>query len=1507
MKSFIKRGRIVATFLLFLFIGQMVSVKAAGVDDAITTDMKITITDSMRRLTVSNNSYQDDRGAIYSLQSIASLAMWFEYACTTSQLGFSKSEMSVYYNHLSSLINTYNSSYSETTDDLAISSQLDNFPLSSDDVKGYGEFAGKVVDQSVKTLNEYAGQIIDILKSDGDYDNLNDDEKKEYLNTDRCRLVCKALFKASERINNEYEDILSIGRKVQDVYGESSIYSRQVTQFLNYVNNDEYSDFIDKGRDLVNQEIETNAIADDFVGNSAIKRYESLIDGEESATVNSHYYKCIAASSVYRPLESKVGEKAFIEALLDLDDADEVEKVYQDNCSLKKPLYKATSDGDKFVKAEKVTIKEFITDLKKGNSGDLVALKGKFKRNEDGDAFAYYDGKGQAIYQDTLEDASDDPNTTKADDSNSDDSSDDSDSDDSSDDSNSDDSSDDSDGNSDKTDDNNSDNSDDSNSDDSNSNDDDTYKSSNSTDNGDEFIPNETVTDVDKLSDSYFSYGYKGSNVNAQSVTNTMLASNILIDNKAIDSISNVSARYLYVNPFGDIVLDDDTVVIPASANATYYSSEDRITYNPNTAAFMNFYPTVSLNSKDFSASGFAGKFICYMKTDKNGKSTDNGPTEYKPSAFGQTSTGPCTSIDDVYSAQSVLYKISSNEESLKTWGNGYDMMPLEITMFDGGSDKIQTMRAMEYSFVFHWKGIFSATRTQSQDLICIVPNSKLTVTYGSTTNLFPLTGDETDSDFIERCKYIAHRYYEGMSYSKEGECVGHNERYDYQKMTKLFECALDGLSNINTYVKNSMSEYEDKEKDNVLKRLVKSGVDWLVSGIGETKGAIGVSDAYSSPIFSSILFYFDEFLPFILVAVFVYFIAKYSRRKVNIIYAISGIIFSMVFVFFFLELVPNYLPIAVNGLVNNTSDDLAYNSMFMRFEQYNNAYSTNASVNSDSENDLDSCSINLYRINDIDLDNFCSRLKIDKQDLLSDKGVILDADSGLFVKGDVIKISLDRVMSSLSIKGSYTNDDIQNQYSITSTKYISSSLDYYCPYYAVVDSFIDKLNKFSKLYSIPSSQVYYPSIKSYKDSFMVSSYVNSDLFLNGQDLTVLKDNFNSLVYDNATDPTMFGDNNIDWLGLNEVMTNYISDNYDKVKETLWYKTMERQGYYSKGDLTDEEGLSKIINNVNKVTKRFLVANAEELNYISDENLIKLISLYATCELDRELGFIDDAIYPESLNYEELTINDVLLPIVTTDYGRYVAANMDLSDYVNEEFNWIGSLLLGIDILLCWLIVNIMKYAIPVMYLILLLCIIYRFVVKKDEVKTAVWGYIKVFGSLCLSYMVFIMCSSFVKKFNDSVFILVILLLVYGIILSIMSTIIYALLISKFDFGSVNVASTIKRMADKTPLRKVFGKFEKYKRDRDGVLSVDEKYDKFNRYSFNTSLDDVYGEEAYVNMMNEKHDGMLGSYRRTSKPSRLRLVLRKNKKEYDDFMDDDRSYYDNDDDNDKYNEYKFKV
>ena len=48
-----------------------------------------------------------------------------------------------------------------------------------------------------------------------------------------------------------------------------------------------------------------------------------------------------------------------------------------------------------------------------------------------------------------------------------------------------------------------------------------------------------------------------------------------------------------------------------------------------------------------------------------------------------------------------------------------------------------------------------------------------------------------------------------------------------------------------------------------------------------------------------------------------------------------------------------------------------------MRLEQYNNAYADVASVNSDSKTSLDSCSLNLYRIDPNDIDDFCNQLNI--------------------------------------------------------------------------------------------------------------------------------------------------------------------------------------------------------------------------------------------------------------------------------------------------------------------------------------------------------------------------------------------------------------------------------------------------------------------------------------------------------------------------------------------------
>ena len=151
-----------------------------------------------------------------------------------------------------------------------------------------------------------------------------------------------------------------------------------------------------------------------------------------------------------------------------------------------------------------------------------------------------------------------------------------------------------------------------------------------------------------------------------------------------------------------------------------------------------------------------------------------------------------------------------------------------------------------------------------------------------------------------------------------------------------------------------------------------------------------------------------------------------------------------------------------------------------------------------------------------------------------------------------------------------------------------------------------------------------------------------------------------------------------------------------------------------------------------------------------------------------------------------------------------------------------------------------------------------------------------------------------------------------------MATIINALVISKFDFGSVKVTSSIQKLGHKLKLDKIFnknllGKFRRNKREE----QEPEKWDKYSRYSFNTSLDDVYGEDAYINMMDKKHPDTFSNYN-VQRPRKVKMKIDRVNKEYGDFVSEGDSPDDykrkkknrnvkveDVSDKDKYEDYKF--
>ena len=155
------------------------------------------------------------------------------------------------------------------------------------------------------------------------------------------------------------------------------------------------------------------------------------------------------------------------------------------------------------------------------------------------------------------------------------------------------------------------------------------------------------ITDVSKMSQPVL---YVGTAKN-RAVDNftTAILTNIFEDSLGYSNIKNPDIRFLFMNAFGDIVLDDNMVVLPGLANPIMWDSN--AAYNPYTAAFMNAYPSILYKATYYSL---------YDKLDLN-----------KFVLFSDNSDkGSITGTEEVLSGgtfPSYLYKSNSTKSFSKT------------------------------------------------------------------------------------------------------------------------------------------------------------------------------------------------------------------------------------------------------------------------------------------------------------------------------------------------------------------------------------------------------------------------------------------------------------------------------------------------------------------------------------------------------------------------------------------------------------------------------------------------------------------------------------------------------------------------------------------------------------------------------------------------------------------------------------------------------------------------
>lgn len=979
-----------------------------------------------------------------------------------------------------------------------------------------------------------------------------------------------------------------------------------------------------------------------------------------------------------------------------------------------------------------------------------------------------------------------------------------------------------------------------------------------------EFTPDgNPITGEDKVSPPVFSWGkFKFS----QEVhMGTVVMQNIIKDVTNLKDFEKEN-HMLFMNAFGDIVTETNVVILPAASNPTLFNSDK--SFYPYSIGFMKPYPNLKANENVFKVGKRdEGKYLLEISA-RNDENNVSG-SELK---YGNDEKIKVSQVSD-----------TTNLNMFHSWDTN---MGLQANMRDMGSGKTSMFRFKHYDFKSDgwwgfakdtWADITTTGMFKDQYLMAKIPAD--VISDGKAVVLFESDlKDLSDQDL----GMIVNNYYWGIMADGDGNMTKPNGNLNTTLFSKyIVKEALNGVTNTQVYTKNIIKNYDEKVEEyantvtNIIRKLTKS----VISINGNVSGVLGIQGAYQEPLLGKMMVYCRTYMPYVVVAGILLVIIRLITRQVNLSQAcVSGTVVVVVSILFTTYL-PVWLPTLFNAANNNFARNLSYTTLLMKAENYDKVYSDNKDEKGNVL--MSTVSVNLAKLSNDDLDYICSKYDISKETLASGKATVINYEAGIFVQGNVLKCNVDKLFKNQPIVGSYVSDKKGGvTYAIKAKKMVSSQLDYYTPYHLIVNGFVENLNNFSSIYDLNRSTLRYKNMV--KDSFMVTSYMDSAIFL-------VPGDWQKVLEEEKTPPHIIDDiknkfdnskdnkDPYDFLGLRSFL-NHIPE---KAKSTLWYKTLVQNGYIEDDAVMQVDGakatgedaenaMNELVYYVNRHVKKFMLDNVNTFKGMSDENVIKVVSLYATNLLSQKGGNWGNEMYPMYLNYEELGLNDVLLSAYVTDNNRFISTNLDVVNYIFDVYGWFNLIVFAIALLATSMCVTICKLLIPLLYVALGIILIFRFAFN-NALSPVIKGYSKCCAIVFLCYTLNCLMLSALSKFTGSVWCIWVQLVFSVLLLDTLLRLCFAIVTNLNELGdsrmSVVPPTVIQKLGDLTINGTITNL--RYARHRGAQYTKRAMANKYDKFKHGRPLDDLEGKmnlgrriREYDRTEDERDDIRNNSYRR---------------------------------------------
>lgn len=1256
-----------------------------------------------------------------SLNNITRFYMWVDYMCNVDPniAKFTDNEKSHYSSILYSRIKTFNETFAEPNGFTGLQLPLFEEGSYPNDMQG-------IINSVSVYIKDLYSKHTEIIK------NLSTKEEKDTYYNDN-RNVLDTAYLIILRLQQDYSFINS----AVPFHTTKYPYKLNLAVFSQIISStSEYKEILDYVIANLERTINTDTDIKLSEGNNYIDKFSRVDEnGEKEEVINNAYLVAFAASSLYMPIESKIGENYVIEAINHLAEDEEVARAYTEIAEYKKPLYLRSYNGENaYGSGEAVTLGEFLKSVLDRKSGALVTIEGKFQLSADGDSYESNTSDPVTRY----ESGSMAGSTVKEEDEGQ------------------------------------------------NPNGEDLVDEENPDNTGEKYY-DETTGKLTVLGDvlsegSNFSEPLLVYGRSLKGNTNTAVISNYYVNNALLDldgELANSSA--LYVNPFGDIILSDNTVVVPAAANATYYSDDDSVIYNPFTEMFMAGYPQINdgLLYETEDKNKNSGKYVFSTSVDVN--SLDSLLSK-------------CLVKMDSFNSDNVMaHLLNSKNLSLKT-GAGLEVLTLDTgfyTFSDISKSNIFIPEDKKFSGL---SGLWDNFTTFSRLFYRL--NSNIITADGVSAPLYPY-GNSEGLEAIIRAKYLVESFYLSMVSSEEGVVNVNSGRINDKLLYKTLVVALDGKPNVNGHQSAFSKSILDSQSKGMFYFIIKFFKDFanvVVNVFEDTPGMLGVRPANQDYIMGNFLYYARLSMGYIFVIAVLVILGVYLRRRVSIFFTLFTLVGSLFLIFSSIYFFPKHVSSIANFFVSSSSNEIAFKTLAMRQEGNTGRPVQDSTFEGLGTFNFATSSINIYKMYDEDIEYLCNINGVDYGKILSGGALILDEETGLYIEGDSLKMNLDKFFDITSIVS--RTDTVGNlaTYTLEVEKNIPSVIDYYMPYTLIMKQFVSRLNEFSSIYQIPRDQNNYGN-DYWKDSFLMEAFIHSPLFLAPENYREADSNMSDSLYEQLV--SVFGENNVDFLGISDILNDAFNRGENREQETLWYNTMLQNGYFQETAYSAAK-FKHLVEYVNLQVKDFLIKNKDYFIYMSDENVIELCALWAVMSFNNEVKEFGNVLYPQTLNFHAYSVVDILKALVVTDMNKFAVIDRSLVDYIASKYSIMGLFAIIGIILFTSLSSILINASVYILYLMLLVFILIRFIVGK-KVNEPLKGFLKVLFAISVITYVNIAGTKLIVEFFDSglnlFFLLLLSSLTFGFICAILYFVITGL--GSMDFGNTNVTSTIKSIKDK--------------------------------------------------------------------------------------------------------------